>query len=135
MKIKVNDVNIAILERNSNSILMDNHRHIFVYHDVQIEEGTETTKKVFQKPITKDVKYLVGIEITCYNSKGKFVGVLNEEDSKMFLIFNNFDAMRKNWQDFKEELLAFHLEVIRPVKKEEPQTFAELGAKTFNEQK
>jgi hypothetical protein len=122
MKVEVNDADIAVIERNSKAILMSSQRHLYVVDKVKFEESQVDVKKLFKKTKeTKTVKFLVEAEVLCYNARGKFVGVLNEEATERFMRWYNLDALRQNWRDFKEELLAFDLEIKKVEKVESPE--------------
>ena len=93
---------------------------IFVIHDYKIETLTETKTTGFFKKKKEEIKteYITSLELWTYNSKGKFLGVMNENATEDFIGWYNLYSLRQNFENLKEELAAFGYEIV-PIKKEE----------------
>jgi hypothetical protein len=120
--------------------MLMNNSFLYKIEDYEIEKVTDTPKKTWlnKHPEPKTKLILNRIVIRAYHSDGKFLGYMQAEGCRHLLVWFDLFWFRKTWIDFNEALQAFGLEVreiekkVEIKKENEPSTFAELGAKTFN---
>jgi hypothetical protein len=140
MNIEISDQKETQLSTLKGKMLMKDS-FLYKIEDYKIEERTETPEKSFfnrhPKPRTKLI--LTSITMRGYHSDGKFLGYMKEESVNHILVWFDLFWFRKTFVAFQEALQAFGYEITEIKKEanepEEPETFAELGAKTFNERK
>lgn len=149
MRLKVSNVNLNCIQRNTKALLMSRERRIYVIDEIVIEELEEPRNPFWGKPYTVKVQYITKAVIIGYNHTGRFLGSMDESGAEKFLLYHNHDIMRNNWRDFRVELEAFgvRIEDKKPaagtaalkaelnVQREElANEFAKLGAQAFNEE-
>lgn len=114
MKIKVSTAFLLMLETVKGKMLMETYCRLYnITNFTVLEEPLTITRGIFMKTSeTINQKYITSIDISCYHSEGKFLGVLNDEASADFIQSHDFYKMRNNWEDFKVTLEAFGMQVV-----------------------
>lgn len=113
MKIKVSDSDILQFEVVKDKLLMNSSGKIFRLVDFKVIEEDLTVKTGFFKKDIKVIrqKYLVEYIVQSYHTQGKFVGILTDEATNVFLYTQNLYKMRQNWVDHLEMLKAYGMQV------------------------
>jgi hypothetical protein len=149
MKLKVKNVDLNCIQRNTKALLMSRERRMYVIDEIVIEEFDEIHKPLLGKPRNVKVQYITKAVVMGYNHKGRFLGSMNDDGAEMFLLNHDHDIMRNNWREFRVELEAFGFSVehikkaedtavlkaeLNAQREELAKEFAKLGAQAFNEE-
>lgn len=120
MKKKIDKNTLDMLGVVKRSMLMTSKGTLFAISDFKHKTIEEEEKSFFglKKKVVKNI-YLTSITIVGYNNAGKFLGVLSEEAAWRLVYFYNLYVCRQIWLDFKEELKAFGIELIKTEEHEE----------------
>jgi hypothetical protein len=113
MKIEVSDGEVIMISQNKNVLMMNNHHNIYRYKEVKFKEEEVIVKKLFRKPVTKKVKYLVDIKIMAYHTTGKFLGYIDDEYAEELIKYSNLYKFRQNFINLKDQLKAFGCEIVK----------------------
>lgn len=149
MKLNVKNVDLQCIQRNTKALLMSKERVMYAIDEIVVEEFNEIHKSFLGKPKNVKVRYITAATVMGYNSKGRFIGSLDDMGAQMFLKYHDHDIMRNNWRDFRKELEAFGVRIkgnktqdtaelkneLAAQQEELASEFAKLGAQVLNESK
>ena len=114
MKKKIDRNTLDMLGVLKRSMLMTSKGILFVVDYFKHETIEEEEKSFFglKKKVVKNI-YLTDLTIIGYNTEGKFMGTLSDEQAWSLIYFYNLYTCRQNWVDFEEELKAFGFELTK----------------------
>lgn len=112
MKLEISENTLSTINIQLKNILMGQNRLLYIESFKTITEDVKVEPFWGKSRIVKKT-YLTEIKIVGYNPNGDFIGYYSDETCEQIIGYYDLHKMRKNWIEFRNQLKAFGVDVLK----------------------